>query len=289
MIAENNYLDSSTGNTVEQALTFNGKSASANALDNPPKYIRFNLGDTDDTIGNPDPDAQIASAIAGIYQFKPHIVIHAYPPSGIAKTFFPLVLGWPRGPGAPPVPYHIDAIGTFPALSAMNQIIDLTGIHGRVLTHGTHVADRAPIGDFVVKFRSAFPQLLNSPFPELPLLHSWYDATYMAAYAIAANGNKPVTGTNLAVTLPKFLPPGTTVHTGSTDIPNALGLLQSGGSIDLEGLSGNLNLDPKNGSPNYDLDELCPDVDPTTKTMKGWRPAGFSTTNGVGAGSVNCQ
>jgi hypothetical protein len=118
----------------------------------PPSYLKTNDGDTDDPVGNPDPDAKIADAIAAIYKFKPHVILHSYPPSAIAKTFFPLVLNWPR---TVPVPYHVDLIGTFIAFPTMNGIIDIARLHSHVFTHGTHVVDRSQNDAFVLKFKSA--------------------------------------------------------------------------------------------------------------------------------------
>jgi hypothetical protein len=283
VLIDDNFLGQTTTDAVEKKLVFNGVSAIENGQASPSRYLRLNDGDIQDYVGNPAPETRIAKSIAEIYDFKPNIVLHAYPPGAIAATFFPLVLNWP--PGLPPA-FHVDLIGTFPAFGALNDIIGLTGLTGRVFTHANHVAgDKAKVDQWVIKFKSEFPDLRDSPLPNQQIVQSWYDATYMAAYAVAANGQKPLTGGNLAQTLPRLVPAGQQIFVGPEDLGTGFGLLNGGQGIDLQGLTGSMDLDLKSASINYDLEELCPDV--ADGKVVGWKPAGFFTQNGVGTGNLD--
>jgi hypothetical protein len=85
-------------------------------------------------------------------------------------------------------------------------------------------------------------------------------------------------------------PPGMTIHVGTEDLPKALGILGGGQGIDLEGLAGNMNLDPADGTLKYDLDITCPTLDPVTHKVVNFKPSGFylNATTGQGVGTLTC-
>lgn len=85
-----------------------------------------------------------------------------------------------------------------------------------------------------------------------------YDAFYMLAYAMAANGSNPLTPENVAKSLPKVFAKGSTeVRVGQDDIYKGFSTLGGGGSIFLKGLQAlrdgdeNLDLDLKTGTHPY--------------------------------------
>jgi hypothetical protein len=84
-----------------------------------------------------------------------------------------------------------------------------------------------------------------------------YDAFYVVAYALAALGDKPVTGVNLARALPRLSPPGVPIEVGPAAIPEALKVLREGRAIDLDGSSTSLDFDPETGDPPATYVVLC--------------------------------
>lgn len=286
VLVEDNFQGQTSAELLEKKLLFNGKSAADNLTDG--NYIRLSIGDQLDPVKNPIPEETVGKALTALYAFKPDIVFHDYAPKAIPTTFIPLLVQWPQDL---PRAYHFDLIGTFKAFTPVNNIVDALAYQGRVFSFTTQV-DRsaARYGAFKSRFLQQYPQFATLPAVEDPLIHFWYDATYMAAYTIVANGSKPLTGDNLATTLPQMLPPGGgKIETGPGDITKAFGLLQSGQGIDLDGLSGDMNLDPRTGFTNYDIGIVCPEIrDGHTFRFKD---SGFSTLNGVGQqkGTFACE
>ncbi len=289
VLVEDNFQGQTSAELLEKKLVFNGKSASDNLTDG--NYIRLSIGDQLDPVKNPVPEATVAKALTALFQFKPDIVFHDYAPKAIPTTFVPMLVQWPQ---ALPRAYHMDLIGTFKAFTTVNIMVDTFGYHGRVFSFTTKV-DRQPAGrhgQFKTRFVQQYPQFASLPAVEDALIHFWYDATYMAAYTLAANGSKPLTGDNLAATLPQMLPPGGgKIETGPGDISKAFQLLQSGQGIDLDGLSGDMNVDPRTGFTNYDIEINCPEKK-DGHTVR-FQPSGFYTLNGVGqlpaGGNLSCE
>lgn len=88
-----------------------------------------------------------------------------------------------------------------------------------------------------------------------------YDGFYMAAYAALALGEQPVTGPAMAAAIPRLLPPGRPIETGSTDVFAALTALSRGENIDLSGTSGPMDFDAATGDWSPDFTLLCATVD----------------------------
>jgi len=286
MLVEDNAFGLTTADLVQGKLNFNNTDAAGNASASPPNYLRLNIGDLNDAVGNPSPEAKIAAAIGATLGFKPHVVIHSYGPGAIGKTFFPLAFGWPQGL---PHAYHIDVVGTFGLFDPLFEIIDTVHLQGKVISEVAHQPDKSRVSQWTIKYRSEYPQFRDSPLPDFPNIQAWYDSAYLAAYAIVANGKKPLTGENVAQTLPLLLPPGQPIFTGTEDINKALGLLKSGSGIDLNGLAGNMDIDPRTGRPNYDLDFTCPETDAVTKKTTRFKYSGVSLLNNIATGTLACD
>ncbi len=83
-----------------------------------------------------------------------------------------------------------------------------------------------------------------------------YDATYLISYAIASQGDKPITGASIAEGLSHVIS-GTPIKAGTTQLPQAFGILGSGQNIDYDGASGPLNFDLTNGEAPSDIQFWC--------------------------------
>jgi hypothetical protein len=70
---------------------------------------------------------------------------------------------------------------------------------------------------------------------------------YLFAYAVAAIGEAPPTGTNLAGAIRRLLPPGDAVDVGPSGILAALKALRAGKNIDLAGAATTLDYDLETG------------------------------------------
>ncbi len=287
LMAEDNYFGVGGASLMEQKLNFNGKTAAQNLADG--NYLRVNIGNLIDPVGNPAPEAKVAQAIQAVIDFKPHIVLHSYAPAAIGPTFINLVMSWPA---ALPLAYHVDMLSTFGAFAPILDIVSqIPPYRSRVFSVTAHLPPEteARIPAFLINFRSEFPQFRTSTTAEGTLVHDWYDAGYLAAYAITANRNKPLTGENLAQTLAQFSPPSQKVRTGTEDLSKALGLLNSGQGIDVDGVSGNMDLDPRTGFPAYNVEFTCPDApDPATGRVLRFKKSGFYAEGGAGKGALAC-
>jgi branched-chain amino acid transport system substrate-binding protein len=96
-----------------------------------------------------------------------------------------------------------------------------------------------------------------------------YDAAYVLAYAAAALGDEPITGSSLSRAIARLLPPGDPVDVGPTRILDALDLLHAGKNIDLRGANGTLDFDLSNGEPAADSIIQCAAVDAAGKVTGG--------------------
>ncbi len=106
---------------------------------------------------------------------------------------------------------------------------------------------------------------------------SSYDAFYLLAYGVLALGkDEPVSGAAIARTFARLVPPGRTTEVGPENTIEALGVLRSGGSIDLEGAQSGLDFDLTSGEAPSDFALLCPSVGPD----------GGASGDGVESGAV---
>jgi len=286
MIVEENALGTTTADVMEGQLTFNGKTAVANATDTPSNYLRVKLGDFIDAVGNPSPADGAAKAVSAVINFKPHIILHSYAPAAAAATFVPLTLQWPA---TEPRPYGIDLISVFPLLAPVVDMIDTFGLHGLTFSQMGRATDQDRVNQWLVKYKTEYPDITNFAQTESQVVQTWYDAVYYAAYAIAANGNKPLTGANLAATLPRMQPPGQKIRTGTEDLSKAFSVLAGGQGIDVEGLTGDLDLDARRAAPSPDVNITCAEKSPQTQKTIRFKPSGFFVQGGVGQGTTNCQ
>lgn len=290
ILAEGSIVGLSAGQKTQAAITFNGKTAAENAAATPPNFAFVNFGDQRDAVNNPDPNAKIASAIAAVYAFAPHIIIHTSAIIGVTKIFIPLESLWPAGV---PRPLHVTGLSSWASAPLTGYLASppgkATGLRKRVFgVRGLSPAlDPAIVSNWTIRFKTAYPEFMNSNIN--PLAYTVFDAAYLAAYSVAAVGSKPLTGPNAAQGLMQLLPPGAPIQASPDDISKALGILGSGQAIDLNGLSGNLNFDPKTGGVGVDTEIYCSSVD-LSGTAVGFQSSGFKWDHltGTGSGTVAC-
>lgn len=283
---------------IQQQIRFNGKDVAGNLADG--NFQAVNIGSLIDPVGNPAPAAKIAAAVNEIVTFHPDLVIHHISPAAIPPALFALFQRWNTVYAGQPHAYHLDLLTTFTAsqplwdfLSAFNP-----ALRPRVFGTSGYVPPEKSqrITEFIIRFRDTFKQF-TSATAEFQIVHEWFDSFYLAAYAIAANGNRPLTGENLASTITK-LQPGSgsqVIPVGPNDINRALTALNAGQGIDLDGIAGTMDLDPRTGLPNpdYPVEITCAFVNaagPAGRVTR-FKPAGFHTENTpngvVGIGTVS--
>jgi hypothetical protein len=88
-----------------------------------------------------------------------------------------------------------------------------------------------------------------------------YDAFYLLAYGAFAAGEEPRSGPGVARAFARLVPPGHPTDVGPSSILDALTVLSSGGSIDLQGVASNLDFDLARGEETSDYRVFCAGVD----------------------------
>ncbi len=88
-----------------------------------------------------------------------------------------------------------------------------------------------------------------------------YDAFYLLAYAAFAIGAERVSGAALARAFARLVPPGRPIEVGPTPVFDALTVLATGGTIDLEGTQSALDFDLTTGEAPSDFALLCAAID----------------------------
>ena len=161
--------------------------------------------------------------------------------------------------------------------------------------------------DFIARVRGTVPGVVTplaqaffnirytAAFPENPTLvfgmAGAYDATYMIAYGIAANGSKPITGIEIAKNLAKLAGGTEKIDVGPARLSAGFAALTSGGAVDLNGTSGPLDFDPATGEARSDIAVWCLRVDPNTSNIVYGDATGqsYNATENKLNGTFNCQ
>ncbi len=124
----------------------------------------------------------------------------------------------------------------------------------------TSLSNSTPNARFVIRYNQARSEPVTrttNPGPS-------YDAFYLLAYgAIALDPRDSITGSSIAREFARLVPPGKAIEVGPTNVLEAVGILSSGGRIDLEGTQTGLDFDLATGEPPSDFSLLCTGVDRT--------------------------
>ncbi len=246
-------------------LSFNGKTAPQNGGN----YREFNYGDP----AAPDFDTKLASVLADVQNFAPDIV-SLWGASEVPTVFLQI-----EKTGI--APYYIVGTG---ALSS--QISDYVGtdenIRKRIWIHQPGRGANDPnIARFYQRFQAAYPEDTASELAALV-----FDTSYMAFYAMATAGDKPVTGEVIGQGLLNKLKAGPQINVGPTDMLNALGALEQGQTISFNGLEVTGNFDA-NGDLEMSIEILCVDNTNTEGALAGFKESGLVYHDGIGFVGTN--
>ncbi len=171
------------------------------------------------------------TAIVNAYAaFKPDIVAAIGTAEVVTKIIQPLDAAW----GAGPKPYYvlIDSGKTPELITAVTTSEDL-----RLRVRGTGVTSseesKAVHTTFGLNYKAKY-----GDFPDLSGMGPAYDAAYAVAFAMAAQGTKPVSGANLAGGLRSLTGGVTKVKVGPTEVTKAFTELGKGNAISVVGTLG---------------------------------------------------
>jgi ABC-type branched-subunit amino acid transport system substrate-binding protein len=222
-------LGISNANAASSMVMFNGKSTAQNGSN----YKAIDYGDQADPGFMP---SRYASAVADVIAFRPHVifVFGSLEFSNMAKE---LEAQWP--PNAPYRPYYLVVKGLVTVF--VNDV-------GTNESWARRILGAQPYVDKSTAAYRAFEQAFRDNYPHLTAgatataTPSYFDGAYVLAYAVAANGNQPVTGANLATAIrTRLTPPGRKISVGYDRIFEVFSTLAGGERVDLEGLTGSLD------------------------------------------------
>lgn len=220
-------------------LVFNGKPAAENGADY--KEVIF---------GDPSKSSEVERAAGDIVAGRPTIVVLLGNEEELQTTVDQVEKSWPSGE---PRPWYVVAENT----TAWLQSFIGTSAERRHRVYGVSQAD-VPVlsAHFVMRFNLEHPGEATQTITPATA----YDAFYLLAYAIAAQGLDVVSGPSIGAAIRRLLPPGQVIESGPTGILAALTDLSRGESIDLTGPSGSLDFDPVTGEWSPDFTLLCSTV-----------------------------
>jgi branched-chain amino acid transport system substrate-binding protein len=224
-------LGISNANAAATLVTFNGKTTAENG----PRYKSINYGDPSDP-NNPTPMARYAAAVADIIAFQPH-VIFVFGSLEFRAMDKEIEARWPAA--APYRPIWLVVKGIAQVFS--DDIGSNEDWARRVYGAQPYVDKSTPAyRAYEQAFKDTYPQYASSV--SVTATPSYFDAAYVLAYGVAANGTDAITGPNLADAIRNRLtPPGRKVFVGYDRIFEVLTALSNGERVDLQGLTGSLD------------------------------------------------
>jgi branched-chain amino acid transport system substrate-binding protein len=235
-------LGMSNVNAAASTVTFNGKSTSQNGAN----YKVIDYGDPGDPNQTLTLRARYDASVSDVINFRPH-VIFVFGSTEFQDMDKQLEANWPAT--APYRPFYLVVKG----------IANVFASHiGTNMDWAKRVLGAQPYIDksttayaaYESAFKSAFPAL--APSASVTATPSYFDATYVLAYAVAANGAAPITGQNLANAIrnrltpaPAGSPPAQKIFVGYDTVLKVFQALGQNERVDLQGLTGNLDFDSK--------------------------------------------
>jgi branched-chain amino acid transport system substrate-binding protein len=216
-------------------LQFNGKTAKENQTDGTLKIYAY-PNTEDPTNANYD-FTDVTTKI--ISEPNPADVLMILGTSEAVNVFSYAESHWPNAV----LPYYImpDGIASAPKLAtAIDDVVtggttDSKGLRKRIRGTIVNVFNGPVFDAFSLRFSGNAVNGSNA-----------YDAAYVVAYALYANGAKPMTGQNLASAMSRLVAPGASVDVGSNDIAKATQSLLTGNVV-LNGTAGKLTFDLATG------------------------------------------
>jgi ABC-type branched-subunit amino acid transport system substrate-binding protein len=262
----------SDANNAGTLLFFNGKTT----IQNGANYKVIDYGDPTDP-NNTNPAARYVAAVADVVAFKPH-AIFVFASLEFAALDKEIENRWPAIPYRPFWFVVKGIAGIFATDIGSNE------------DWARRVYGSQPYVDKSTQAYRSFEQSYKALYPDLQVTAtatpSYFDTAYLLAYAIAANGARPVTGRNLAEAIRNRLtptkppaPPARQFYVGFDSLFPVLKALDMGERIDLQGLTGALDFLP-NGDVDQTQEIFCMQTQPDAK-------GGFGKVIGVkGSGLI---
>jgi hypothetical protein len=216
-------------------LRFNGKSVVDNADD-------FR------DVAYDDDGRSYEGALQELSTFKPNIVLARLSPGAVGGIVVPLEEAWS---GDAPRPTYILS----KALD--EEVLAFAGVEAsrrrRFLAMDIVTSTAA-----CVELANHYNQTFDARVSRMDLTGTVFDAFYALAYSVHSLGTSSVTGPAIAGGFRRLAGPGKAFFVGPQTIFDAYRELLSGATIDLEGTSGHLDLDPSSGESSSEIAILCP-------------------------------
>jgi hypothetical protein len=230
----------------------------AKALDGatpPIPYRAFDIGNANDRINNPDPTGQFARAIVDIQTYAPHIILWSTGTGSINNVALSM---WKTWPSATPKPLQVGLSAPWEtALPTALATIDDTWRQRFVGTKVVGVNySQDDFNVWVAAFKQKFPEsALQTPSI---LTAEYYDAMYMATYAIVAIGDQVVNGTNVGKGMRSVADAsgGVPIRWGSESLNDGIAALVSGKHLSYQGVTGHYLFDGAGDHPG-DMKVFC--------------------------------
>jgi serine/threonine-protein kinase len=207
----------------------------------------------------PSADAGSPVALAPFLAMQPDIVVF-FGSYFIPWVVLPLEAAWPSGAPRPvyldALPFDEEALALLPAGDA--------SLRRRMFAVQTETYT-AVNTKFTLHYNATFTDKVT------PVLspNTTYDALFLLGYAVHALPAGPVDGASIARAFPRLLGPGPRIEVGPAQILEALGSLDRGETIDLQGAGTDLDLDARTGESPTNQVILCLEVgaDGRTKAL----------------------
>ena len=233
-------LGISNANSAAQFVTFNGKSTAQNGSN----YQVINYGDPAETNTPIEPKYQMA--INKVVEFAPH-VIFVFGSNEFKAMDKEIERRWPTTVAHRPYWLVVKGIA-----NVFSESIGTNENWARRVYGAQPYVDKSTPAyrSFEPAFRERFPTIAASA--TVTATPSYFDAAYVLAYAVAANGNRPITGANLANAIRERLTPGPYAKAHFVGYDSVLAVftaLSSGERVDLTGLTGSLNFEENGDVP----------------------------------------
>jgi hypothetical protein len=280
-------LGVSLANAAPSLVEFNGKPA----LMNGSKYKVIPYGDPG-ALGNDMAQARYAAAAADALAFLPHVifVFGSLEFSTMAKM---IEARWPKDLKYRPVYLVLKGV-----MGALVTDVGTNEDWARRIYGAQPYVDKKTLayGAFEQAFRGAFKDIAGSV--SITATPSYFDAAYVLAYAVVANGANPVTGANLGEAIRTRLtpaPPPATAKPFSVGFDNVFAVvtaLGNGERVDIQGLTGNLDF-ARNGDVNQTQEIVCLQTEPgpggTFGKVVGIKSSGmiYDPTLGMVVGNIS--
>ena len=229
----------SFADTFYKDLVLNGKAA----IDNGPNYQEITI--------NTDAPNEIARAADRVHAANPTVIV-IFATVETLRSLVSLVEG--RSVAGRRPTYVIVNGPTTPLASFVDGDLD----RRRRVFAVTSQPSSTPNARFVIRYNQA----RREPISRIENPGVSYDAFYLLAYgALGLGPGDAVTGATIARVFSRLVPPGKPIEVGPTNVLDALGILGSGASIDLQGTQSGLDFDLATGEEPSDFALTCPPVE----------------------------